>query len=156
MNIRIISLDRGKDKDIKKIEARFVERLSKFCKIEFNDLKRSARYDSGDHAAVLQEEAATVLRKIKESDHVIVLDAKGTAMDSLEFTRALKQWQQQGVNAIVFVIGGPLGVAPSVIKRAALVLSLSRLTFAHEMARMLLCEALYRSFDIMHGGNYHK
>jgi 23S rRNA (pseudouridine1915-N3)-methyltransferase len=156
VNIRIISLDRGKDKDIKKIEARFVERLSKFCKIEFNDLKRSAQYGASDPSVILEEEAGIILKRIKESDHVIVLDAKGTAMDSLDLTRLLKQWQQRGTNAIVFVIGGPFGVAPSVIKRAALVLSLSRLTFTHEMARMLLCEALYRSFDIMHGGNYHK
>ncbi len=156
MNIKIISLDRGKDKELKKIEARFVERLSKFCRIEFIDLKRSTRYASEEPAVVLQEEAVAILSKIKEHDHVVVLDMKGTPLDSLGLTRTFKQWQQQGINVVTFVIGGPWGVAPNVIQRAAFILSLSRLTFTHEMARMLLCEALYRTFDIMHGGNYHK
>ncbi|MFC1808628.1 23S rRNA (pseudouridine(1915)-N(3))-methyltransferase RlmH [Candidatus Omnitrophota bacterium] len=156
MNIKIISLDRAKDHEIKKLEARFVERLSKQCRVEFIDLKRPADYASANHTTILTQEAESVLKKVKDTDYCVLLDAQGKEMDSLQLSKQLSAWQHQGVNAIVFVIGGPLGVSEVLRNKADFILSLSRLTFTHEMARMLLCEALYRSFDILHGGNYHK
>ncbi|MBN1492922.1 MAG: 23S rRNA (pseudouridine(1915)-N(3))-methyltransferase RlmH [Candidatus Omnitrophica bacterium] len=156
MNIKIISLDRGRDRDIKKVEETFITRLSKYCKIEFVDIKRSAHYDTAKPQAILTAEASHVMKRIKESDHVILLDPRGRQMDSITLAQSLKALQQQGVNSLVFIIGGPLGVSDQLREKARSILSLSKLTFTHEMARMLLCEALYRSFDILHGGNYHK
>ena len=156
MNIKIISLDRGRDRDIKKVEATFVTRLSKYCKIDFVDIKRSAHYDTADPQEIIAAEAEHVIKRLKDGEHVIVLDPQGKHMDSLAFAQSIKTLQQQGINALVFIIGGPLGISDRLKKRAQSVISLSRLTFTHEMARMLLCEVLYRSFDILHGGNYHK
>lgn len=156
MNIRILSLEKHKDDNLKDLENEFVKRVSKYCKIERENIKRPKIYTYADADTICDEEAAIVLKKIKTTDFVVLLDAGGSMADSMQFAQRIDAWQRQGVQSLVFVIGGPFGISKMLKSKADYTFSLSRLTFTHEMARMLLCEVLYRSFDMLHGGNYHK
>jgi len=86
----------------------------------------------------------------------VVLDPGGRQLSSEEFAGMVENWEGQGRQVVSFIIGGPDGLSPAVIARADLLLSLSRMTFTHEMARLLLLEQLYRAYSIKAGTKYHK
>ena len=105
----------------------------------------------------MQEEAQAILDKLKRHcGPVIALDRMGKALDSPGLAAGLHKMILEGRGEAAFVIGGPLGLAPEVTKRADLVLSFSMMTFPHQMMRIILLEQIYRSFRIMHGEPYHK
>lgn len=156
MNIKIISLEKHRDRAMKILEKDFSDRLSKYIQIEFVNLKRPFSYDGQAVADILQKEAELIQKNIKETDTVICLDSKGKTPSSEQLAQKIQQWQFASINSLVFIIGGPYGLAEALKKKADYVLSLSSLTFTHEIARMLLVETLYRSFDILNNGNYHK
>jgi len=86
----------------------------------------------------------------------VVLDVKGRGYSSEEFAELLQKWQSQGISKVFFAIGGPFGLGETAFKEADLVLSLSKMTFPHELVRLLLFEQLYRAFTILRGEKYHK
>jgi 23S rRNA (pseudouridine1915-N3)-methyltransferase len=105
----------------------------------------------------MQEEALAILYKLKRHcGPVIVLDRMGKDLDSPEMSAWLHKMILEGKSEAAFVIGGPLGLAPEVLERADLLLSFSKMTFPHQMMRVILLEQIYRSFRIMHGEPYHK
>jgi 23S rRNA (pseudouridine1915-N3)-methyltransferase len=105
----------------------------------------------------MQEEALAILEKLKRhSGPVIALDRKGEGLDSPGLAAELKKMILEGRTQAAFVIGGPLGLAPQVTQRAETVLSFSKMTFPHQLMRIILLEQIYRSFRIMHGEPYHK
>ena len=105
----------------------------------------------------MQEEAEAILEKLKRhSGPVIALDRMGLAFDSPGLAAGLHKMILEGKSEIAFVIGGPLGLAPEATQRADLLLSFSKMTFPHQMMRIILLEQIYRSFRIMHGEPYHK
>jgi len=105
----------------------------------------------------MQEEALAILDKLKRhSGPVIALDRMGKALDSPELAAKLHKMILEGKTEAAFVIGGPLGLAPQVAQRADLLLSFSKMTFPHQMMRIILLEQIYRSFRIMHGEPYHR
>ena len=100
------------------------------------------------------QEGAALLKRIKTSDHVILLDERGSAYTSISFAEHLNALEGR-VNQLVFVIGGPYGFSEQVYQRANEKLSLSRLTFSHQLVRILFMEQLYRAFTILKGEPYH-
>ena len=105
----------------------------------------------------MQEEAEAILDKLKRhSGPVIALDRMGEALESPGLAARLKKMILEGKTQAAFVIGGPLGLAPQVTERADHILSFSKMTFPHQMMRIILLEQIYRSFRIMHGEPYHK
>ncbi len=105
----------------------------------------------------MQEEAQAILDKLKRhSGPMIALDRKGKALDSPELAAGLHKMILEGKTEVTFVIGGPQGIAPEVLHKADLILSFSKMTFPHQMMRVILLEQIYRSFRIMHGEPYHK
>lgn len=156
MNITILSVEKHRTRELVALEEEFIKRLSKYCKVVSTGIKRPKISDTISSSAVCNAEGEMILKKVKETDFVVALDSSGTMVDSKTFALQVKYWQQSGKQSIVFIIGGPHGLAEKVKTRANFVLSLSKLTFSHEIARMLLCEALYRVFDILQGGKYHK
>jgi 23S rRNA (pseudouridine1915-N3)-methyltransferase len=95
------------------------------------------------------------LAKISPSDFVVLLDENGKELDSVQFSKELNKWMNQSTAHVVFVIGGPYGFHVSVYDRANLKLSLSKLTFSHQMVRLFFTEQLYRAFSILRGEPYH-
>jgi len=123
-----------------------LQRLSHFVKFEITELK-----DSGKEI-----EGKLILDKLNQSQFVCLLDVKGRSISSHEFAAEIEKWQNRGLKEVVFVIGGAEGVASEVVERADNSLSLSFLTFTHEMARVVMLEQIYRAFTIIKGFPYQK
>jgi 23S rRNA (pseudouridine1915-N3)-methyltransferase len=105
----------------------------------------------------MQEEALAILEKLKRHcGPVIALDRMGNAFDSPDLAAKLNKMILEGKTEAAFLIGGPLGLAPEAMQRADILLSFSKMTFPHQMMRIILLEQIYRSYRIMHGEPYHK
>ena len=156
MNIRVLSISKCQNKELQKLEDEYLKRLSKYVQVKLDSLKRPKIHDESELEKVLQAEAELIEKTLKPTDLVVTLDIIGKALSSEKLADQLRVWQSEGTRSLVFIIGGPLGLHQSIKQKASLNLSLSSLTFTHEIARMLLCETLYRSFDLLNSGNYHK
>lgn len=133
----------------------YAGRLGRFAAVELPVLKdRHNRRDPEE--TVKSAEAAVLLAQAAAANLCVALDPGGQSPDSTALAGWLTQWEDQGVGAVCFLIGGHLGLHRSVLERADSILSLSRLTFTHEMTRLILLEQLYRAFTIKAGHNYHK
>ena len=119
-------------------------------------LKEKKNAAKEDAARLQHEEGQILLGSVPQSARVVALAPLGRQLSSEELADLLCRWEDQGVREIAFLIGGPTGLAPELIEKADYVLSLSRMTFTHEMARMLVLEQLYRAFSIKAGTGYHK
>ncbi|HIJ77837.1 MAG: 23S rRNA (pseudouridine(1915)-N(3))-methyltransferase RlmH [Desulfobulbaceae bacterium] len=134
----------------------FANRLKHFVQFDcpvLKDKKKSAK-DSPER--LKDEEARLLLQNISSAATIVALDPSGSQLSSDGFAELISKWENQGVKEVAFLIGGPLGLADEIIRKADLVLSLSQMTFTHEMARMLVFEQLYRAYTIKAGTGYHK
>ena len=130
-------------------------RLANYAGVEIRVLKE-VRPASKPEAQVRQEEGQVLLAHLTAKSLVVALDPGGRAMNSEELARLVGEWEDGGRRHLTFLVGGPLGLAPEVLTRADFKLSLSPMTFTHEMARLLILEQLYRAFSIRAGSGYHK
>ncbi len=119
---------------------------------ELPDLKNSG---SWPEQKVKTEEGRAILKAIETGDYVVLMDERGKAISSVEFAGFLEKQQQGSSRRIVFVVGGPYGFSEEVYRRADLELSLSKMTFSHQLVRLLFLEQLYRAFTIIRGEPYH-
>lgn len=119
---------------------------------ELPDLKNSG---SWPEKKVKGEEAITILKSIDSQDFVVLLDERGRQMDSIAFAGLLEKQQYGSFRTMLFVIGGPYGFAEEVYQRADLELSLSKMTFSHQLVRLIFLEQLYRAYTIIRGEAYH-
>ena len=97
-----------------------------------------------------------IQKRLKANDFVVALDRSGRMMDSEDFARIVCHWEFQAVKRLVFIIGGPLGLDHTFVKKADFVLSLSKMTFMHEMVRLIFLEQFYRAWTILRGEKYHR
>lgn len=134
----------------------FSNRLGHYAKIEIKTLKDIRRTKGGPDSRFIEQEADILLGAVPKGSLVVALDGSGRQLTSEELAGQLGRWQGEGRKTVSFLIGGPSGLAASVLKTADLVLSLSRMTFTHEMARLIMLEQLYRAYTIMAGEKYHK
>ena len=132
----------------------YVKRLSRYCQVSL--LQIDDVPDSWPAEKALAEEGRRLLSRIKPQDWVVALDLCGIQPDSPELAELLPRWLQDGGSAVVFIIGGSNGLASAVLERAQVSLCLSKMTFTHQMARLLLLEQCYRAFRIQSGKPYHK
>jgi len=151
MKIQIIAVGRLKDRMVReKIESYF-KKLGKGLEIEFKEVPDGKARDSEE---VKKQEAIKILGMVSAKDFVVALDERGKEANSREFARLLDKLIHQSWN-LTFIIGGAYGLDQSVRERADLVMALSRLTFPHELARLLLAEQIFRAFSIIKGNPYH-
>lgn len=137
----------------------FAGRLRRFVQLEVVVLKEKKNAAKEDPARQQHEEGQILLGSVLPSDRaarIVALAPAGQQLSSEELAGMLSRWEDQGVREIAFLIGGPTGLAPELVQKADYVLSLSRMTFTHEMARLLVLEQLYRAFSIKAGTGYHK
>lgn len=133
----------------------YAGRLARFTPVEMPMLKdRHGRKDPDE--VIKAAEAAQLQEHITAASLCVALDPQGKSFDSEELAERLTRWEDQGVATVCFLIGGHLGLHRTVLERADLTLSLSRLTFTHEMTRLILLEQLYRAWTIKAGQKYHK
>ena len=160
MITRIIAVGRIRERYWQDALADYERRIRPYARLEVVEVPE-ARVPEGGSAAQeqrsLDQEAESILRRMNGHEGpVIVLDRRGRSLDSLELAAWLEEQLMEGQKETQWVIGGPRGLAGAVLKRADLVLSISRMTFPHQMMRLILLEQLYRGFRIMHHEPYHK
>jgi 23S rRNA (pseudouridine1915-N3)-methyltransferase len=134
----------------------FAGRLRRFAQLELPLLREQKRTASQDPRRLAREEGEALLRILPRTARIVALAPEGRQLSSEEFAALLGRWQDEGGRETAFLIGGPTGHTPELLAQADCVLSLSRMTFTHEMARLLLLEQLYRAFAIRAGTGYHK
>ncbi|MBQ6564269.1 MAG: 23S rRNA (pseudouridine(1915)-N(3))-methyltransferase RlmH [Clostridia bacterium] len=159
MSMTVLCVGRMKEKPYRQMADEYRKRLSrygKFEEIEVPDLAEPAHSSEALEAAVRKKEGEQLLARIRPGDYVVALTIEGTMRDSEELSRHLTQLTVQGHSSIVFVIGGSLGLSEEVVRRADEQLSMSRMTFPHQLARVMLYEQIYRAMKISSGERYHK
>ena len=159
MKVKIIAVGKLKEKYLKDGIAEYGKRMSRFAKFEIVELPDEKTPDNASEAQnhqIMEKEGDRILAKISERDYVIVLAIEGKQFPSEEFSRIIADTTLRGYSDIVFVIGGSLGLADKVKKRANLKMSFSLLTFTHQLMRLVLAEQIYRAFMIQQGSPYHK
>ena len=159
MKITVITVGKLKERYLKEGIAEYSKRLSRFCDleiIEIEDEQTPENLSAANGIQVKRKEADKIQKKIKEGSVLIILDIKGEKLDSEEFASKLSSFFISGSSHLTFIIGGSLGLDDSLIKRANFRLSMSDLTFPHQLARLILLEQLFRCFKIINGEVYHK
>jgi 23S rRNA (pseudouridine1915-N3)-methyltransferase len=159
MQIRVVAVGKIKEKFLQDGIAEFEKRLRPYAKlqvIEIADEKRPLSAPPSLESVAMEKEGERILSALPENAFVIALDVKGQAWSSVELAEAFREWELAGKNQLAFIIGGDLGLSPAVLARSDLRLSLSKMTFTHPMARLLLLEQVYRAFRILRGEPYHK
>ncbi len=159
MSMSIIAVGRMKEKPYRAMADEYLKRLSrygKFEEIELPDLPEPQNSSPAIEEQIKQKEGDAILAKIKPGDYVIALTIPGKKWDSPGLSRHLDELMARGTSSMVFIIGGSLGLSDKVIARADEQLSMSPMTFPHQLARVMLLEQLYRAMKIRSGERYHK
>ena len=159
MNISIITVGKLKEKYLKQGIAEYTKRLSAYAKIEeieLADEKAPENLSESDMLIVKQKEGERILAKISPDTHVIALASEGSMKSSAPLAANLARWATYGKSKIAFVIGGSLGLSDDVMKRANETLSFSKMTFPHQLMKLILVEQIYRAFRINRNEPYHK
>lgn len=159
MHIQILAVGKIKESYLQEALQEYEKRLRSYARVkilEIKDEKIEPVVTSAQRQEILEREAARLEALINPQTYLIVLDVEGKQFSSVEFARHLNRLSIIGKSHVTFVIGGSLGLAKKIKERADLRLSFSRLTFPHQLFRVMLLEQLYRAFKINRGEPYHK
>lgn len=159
MNIQIICIGKLKEKYWTDAIAEYSKRLSRYCTLEIIELKEARLPDKAspaDEENVKLEEGRSILKAIKDGTYVITLEILGKQLTSPELADKIQTLSIEGKSNVAFIIGGSLGLSAEVSKRADYKLSFSKMTFPHQMMRVILLEQIYRGFKIIKNEAYHK
>ena len=159
MKITILTVGKIKEKYLRDAIAEYSKRLSKYCKFEILEV---ADEKTPDQASAIVEdqirnkEGERILKLLKDDAYVITLEIGGKMLDSVEFSKKIEQLGIQGKSHIIFVIGGSIGLGEEVLRRSDFAISFSKMTFPHQLMRVILLEQIYRGYRIMNHEPYHK
>ena len=159
MKITILCVGKCKEKYMQQAVAEYVKRLSRYVKmqiIEVPDEKTPEGASARQEEQIKEKEGKRLLEKIRSEDEVVVLAIEGEQMKSEEFAHQINQYGISGKGNVVFVIVGSLGLSHEVMKRANQKLSFSKMTFPHQLMRVILLEQIYRAYRIIKKEPYHK
>lgn len=159
MNIKLVVVGKLKEKYFKDGINEYAKRLSRFCKfkiVQVPDEKAPETLSQAEMDDVMDKEGTRILAKIKDREYVIALAIQEDELTSEQFAKKIQDLTTYGHSDITFVIGGSLGLAPKVLKRANFELSFGRFTLPHQLMRLVLTEQVYRAFMINSGSPYHK
>lgn len=155
MQIKIIAIGKTDDKNIKALIDQYEKRLKHYVKFEWElipDIKNAAKLSFQQQK---DKEGELILQKITPSDYVVLLDENGNHYKSLAFSDWIQKKMNASTRTLVFVIGGPYGFSLSVYERSNELVSLSKMTFSHQMIRIFISEQIYRAFTILKNEPYH-
>lgn len=150
--IKIIAIGNIKEKYLKDAIAEYLKRLQKYTSLEIIELKDES-FDDIDKT--LNKEAEKIKKHISEKDYIITLEIEGKQLDSVEFSKKLENIQLETSN-ITFIIGGSYGLSTEIKEMSNYHLSISKMTFPHQLFRVILLEQIYRAFKIKNNESYHK
>jgi len=155
MKITFITVGKTEDAYLKDGIEKYVKRLKHYTKLELVEIAELKNTKALTEDQQKTKEAELILKKVTVQDHLILLDEAGQEFTSVQFANYLNKRAISSVSSLVFVVGGPYGFHESVYQRANDKLSLSRMTFSHQMVRLFFVEQLYRAFTIIKGEPYH-
>lgn len=159
MKITILSVGKIKEKYFTMAIEEYKKRLSRYCRLEIVEVADEKTPDNASdrqEQQIKEKEAERLEKYIREDAYVIALAIEGRQMDSVEFSEKIEKLGIDGVSHIIFIIGGSLGLDAGLLKRADALLSFSKMTFPHQLMRVILLEQVYRAYRIMNGEPYHK
>jgi 23S rRNA (pseudouridine1915-N3)-methyltransferase len=159
MNVTIVCIGRLKERYWTEAVQEYSKRLGKYCTLAISELKEEKAPDNAsaaEEAAVKEAEGKSILKQIRKEAYVIALEIQGKELTSEALSERIETLGIDGKSDLVFIIGGSLGLSDEVLARADLRLSFSKMTFPHQMMRVILLEQIYRSFKIIRNEVYHK
>ena len=159
MKITLITVGKIKEKYLKDAIAEYSKRLSRYCKLELfevADEKTPEQESETVEENIRNKEGERILKHIRDDMYVITLEIGGKMLSSEELAQKIETLGIQGESSIAFVIGGSIGLGKEVLKRSDFALSFSKMTFPHQLMRVILLEQVYRSYRIINGAPYHK
>jgi len=159
MRIRFILVGKVREKYLREGIAEYLKRLKPYAQVELVELQDESvpeTFSEKQLAQAQQVEAERILRTLRENEYVVALDIRGTQMSSEELSRWLQERALSGDSNLAFIIGGTTGLAPEILSRARLRLSMGPMTFPHQFMPMLVAEQVYRAFRISRGMPYHR
>ncbi len=159
MIIRIICIGKLKEAYLKDAQKEYLKRLSRFCKIEVIEVEEEKSPETASSAQeekVRQKEAERIMKAVVKSSTIIALALDGKEMDSVSFSEQINSFMLDGKSDLTFVIGSSTGLDKSILRYADLQFCMSKLTFPHQLARIILMEQIYRAFKILNNETYHK
>ncbi|HIX51978.1 MAG TPA: 23S rRNA (pseudouridine(1915)-N(3))-methyltransferase RlmH [Candidatus Lachnoclostridium stercoripullorum] len=159
MRITVVAVGKLKEKFYEQAVAEYAKRLGRYCRLEILQVADEKTPDGASEAAerqIREKEGKRILAQIKDGAYVIALAIEGQMLTSEGLAEKLGRLGVEGNGHLVFVIGGSLGLSDEVMRRADYALSFSRMTFPHQLMRVVLLEQIYRGFRILNGEPYHK
>ena len=159
VKVKIICVGKLKEKYLVAGIAEYLKRLQAYCKVEVYEVSDESIPDNcslANEMIIKSKEGKKILDKIKQDDYVVLLDVAGKEIDSIMLAKQMENCMISGKSTIDFVIGGSLGHGQEIIERANFRLSFSKMTFPHQLMRLILVEQIYRAFKIMKNESYHK
>ncbi len=159
MRISLITVGKIKEKYLRDAIAEYSKRLSRYCKLEIIEVMDEKTPDHAGEAAekfIRDKEAERILKYIKEGSYIFTLEILGKQLTSEELSEKIDSLGIQGESHLVFIIGGSLGLGEEILRRSDYALSFSKMTFPHQLMRVILLEQIYRSYRIINGEPYHK
>ena len=159
MKITVITVGKIKEKYLKDAIAEYSKRLSKYCKLEIIEVADEKTPDNASEIvedSIRSKEAERILKYVKDDAYVITLEIGGKQLSSEELADKIDKLGIQGTSHIIFIIGGSIGLGKEVLNKSNYALSFSKMTFPHQLMRVILLEQVYRSYRIISNEPYHK
>ena len=159
MKITVITVGKIKEKYLRDAIAEYAKRLSRYCKLEIIEVADEKTPDQASETVeeqIRDKEGERILKYIRDDMYVITLEIDGKMLSSEELADKINMLGIQGQSSVAFVIGGSIGLGREVLKRSDYALSFSKMTFPHQLMRVILLEQVYRSYRIINGEPYHK
>ncbi len=155
MNIKLLVIGKT-DKDfIEKGYTEYFKRINRYCKFNLIIIKDVKKGKNLTQNLQKKHEGEKLLSEIKNNDHIVLLDENGKHTNSKDFADFINKSLVSGIKNLIFVIGGPYGFSEEIYKRANIKISLSKMTFSHQLIRLIFAEQLYRAFSILNNEPYH-
>ena len=155
MKIKLLAIGKTDNKHLIQLIEEYQNRLKHYIKFELEVIPDIKNVKKLSEVQQKEKEGALILSKLQNTDDLVLLDDKGKQFTSIEFSQYLQKKMNSGIKQIVLVIGGPYGFSDSVYKKAIAKISLSKMTFSHQMIRLFTIEQIYRAFTILKNEPYH-
>ena len=154
MKIKLLLVGKTTDESIRRIEADYEKRISRYTSFESIVIDNSA-IRTGPEPVIRTKEGELILKRVSPADHLILLDERGKSYSSVQFAAEVNNWMTSSKKTVVMTIGGAYGFSDEVKKRANGLVSLSAMTFSHQIVRIIMLEQVYRAFTILNNEPYH-
>ena len=159
LTVQLLCVGKLKEKYLREGCGEFIKRLGGFCRLRIDEIEEARLSDHPSQKEIdraLAEEGRRILAKIPAGSYVAAMCIEGKQLSSMEFSKRIEQLQSCGMSTICFIIGGSFGLSDEVKSRCDWKLSVSQMTFPHQLFRLMLLEQIYRALNLMNHGKYHK